>query len=379
MKSKISNDGLSRRNAMKLALGAATAIASPAIIGRASPASAQTSFAGEDLIVVSWSGNHELSFREAVVKPFNDKYGTKVETVGGWDQMVAQIVAAPADNPPFDLTIADEFTTTTGMAENVFIKVDRSKMPGNANIYPWFDENRGPAKDYGVPFGTGSLWMLTAKSSGLKPDSWKSFWDEKAMGKSTLDAAAFYWDLCIPALLSSSKPGIEEVFGTPDDVEALFRQLDKLRIAKWYKDGAELTNLMIQEEASVAMMYSADAYGFIKEHGDDFEAAIPKEGTASYTNWFMKVRGTRHSDLGDLFLTHLLEKETQQNFLNASTDFMSLQGLEPPPHWPSYPRDEAGLRNTYKLFGIDGWDKFGPHWDAYSVRMKETIIKTTEG
>ncbi|WPE23671.1 ABC transporter substrate-binding protein [Shinella zoogloeoides] len=372
-------NGIGRRGVMKLALGAAAAIGAPTILGRASVASAQTSFAGEGLIVVSWSGNHELSFRETVVKSFNEKYGTQVETVGGWDQMIAQIVAAPADNPPFDITIADEYTTTTGMAQNVFAKVDRSKIPGNANVYPWFDENRGPARDYGVPFGTGSLWMLTANSSGLKPVSWKGFWDDKAKGKATLDASAFYWDLCIPALLSSAKPGIDEVFGTPADVELLFQELDKLKVAKWYKDGAELTNLMTQEEAAVAMMYSADAYGFIKEYGDDFEAAIPEEGTASYTNWFMKVRGTRHSDLSDLFMSYLLEKETQQNFLNASTDFMSLQGLEAPPHWQSYPRDEAGLRKTYKLFGIDGWDKFGPNWDAYSVRMKETITRTTEG
>ena len=58
---------------------------------------------------------------------------------------------------------------------------------------------------------------------------------------------------------------------------------------------------------------------------------------------------------------------------------MSLQGLEPPAHWQSYPRTDEELRKTYKLFSMDGWDKFGPNWDAYSVRMKETITKTTEG
>ena len=72
------------------------ALAAPALLGRALPAQAQSAFAGEDLVVVSWSGNHELSFRALVVEPFNAKYGTKVETVGGWDQMVSQIVAAPA-------------------------------------------------------------------------------------------------------------------------------------------------------------------------------------------------------------------------------------------------------------------------------------------
>jgi len=93
----------------------------------------------------------------------------------------------------------------------------------------------------------------------------------------------------------------------------------------------------------------------------------------------MKVRGTEHSALSDLFMSYLLEKETQQSFLNASTDFMSLQGLEAPAHWKSYPTSDEALRKTYKLFGLDGWDKFGPHWDAYSERMKQTIAKTTEG
>lgn len=71
----------------------------PAIIGRASLATAQTSFAGESLIVVPWSGNYELVFKKTVIDPFNAQYGTKVESVGGWDQMVPQIIAAPADNP----------------------------------------------------------------------------------------------------------------------------------------------------------------------------------------------------------------------------------------------------------------------------------------
>jgi spermidine/putrescine transport system substrate-binding protein len=366
---------LSRRQILK----AGAALAAPAIIGRASLASAQASFAGEELIVVSWSGNHELSFRSAVIEPFNAAYGTKAETVGGWDQMVAQIVAAPKDNPPFDITIADEYTTSTGLAENLFLETDRSKIAGFAAVYPWFDEKRGDAKKYGVPFGGGSLWMLTSKASGVAPDSWRNFWLEKVRGKTTMDAAAFYWDLCVPALLSDAKPGIEEVFGTPAEMEPLFLELEKLKMAKWYKDGAELSNLMLQDEAQVAMMYSADAYGFLKEHGAEFSAAIPKEGSASYTNWFMKVRGTKHSELADLFLAYVLEKETQQRFLDVATDFMSRSDLNPPAFWTGYPRTNAEMEKTFNLFSLDGWAKFGANWEALDARMKETIARTTSG
>ncbi len=354
-------------------------LAAPALIGRALPASAQSAFAGEGLVVVSWSGNHELSFRELVVEPFNASYGTKVETVGGWDQMVAQIVAAPADNPPFDLTIADEYTTSAGLAEGLFLETDRSSMPGFAAVHPWFDALRGDAAKYGVPFGGGSLWMLTSKASGIAPDSWANFWDPRALGKTTMDAAAFYWDLCIPALLSARKPGIDEVFDSPAEMEPLFLELEKLRMAKWYKDGAELANLMLQDEAQVATMYSGDAYGFLKEYGDEFTGAVPKEGTASYTNWFLKVRGTRHGDLADLFQSYLLEQETQQRFLNGSTDFMSRSDMVAPAHWADYPMTNDAMAATFSLFSLAGWDKFGANWDALDARMKQTITVTTGG
>jgi spermidine/putrescine-binding protein len=70
------------------------ALAAPALLGHTQPAQAQSAFAGEGLVVVSWSGNHELNFRALVVDACNAKFGTSVETVGGWDQMVSQIVAA---------------------------------------------------------------------------------------------------------------------------------------------------------------------------------------------------------------------------------------------------------------------------------------------
>lgn len=371
---------LTRRGLLKSAVVGTALVGSPAIIGRASAASANTAFAGENLIVVSWSGNFETSFRQTVIEPFNEKYGTKVETVGGWDQMVSQIVAAPADNPPFDVTIVDEYLTITGLAENIFLKTDRSQIAPAAEVHPWFDATRGNAGSYGVPFSAGSLWMLTSKASGIEPTSWRGFWSDKVRGKTTMDSAAFYWPLCIPAILSDAQPGIDELYAGPEQVELLFLELEKLRMAKWYRDGAELSNLMLQDEAQVAMAYSSGVYTFLKEHGDEFAAAIPNEGTASYHNWFMKVRGTKHSELADAFMAYLLEAETQQRFLDDNaTEFMSHTNLKSSDYWPTYPRTDAEIRSIFNLFGVEGWQKFLPNYESYDARMKTTIAKTTEG
>ena len=150
-------------------------------------------------------------------------------------------------------------------------------------------------------------------------------------------------------------------------------------MAKWYKDGAELANLMLQDEAQAAMMYSADAYGFIKEHGAEFEAAIPQEGTASYTNWFMKVRGTKHSELADLFMGYLLEKETQQRFLDVATDFMSRSDSWRRPICRTIRSRMTICTRMFSLFSLDGWTIFGANWEALDGRMKQTIARTTAG
>ena len=126
MTKTISGLPTSRRTFLKRA---GLAVAMPAIIGRASVTTAKAAFEGESLIAVSWSGNYEQVFRETIIDPFNAKYNTKAETVGGWDQIVSQIKAAPADNPPFDVTVAEEYISSSGLAENLYVKTDRSKIP----------------------------------------------------------------------------------------------------------------------------------------------------------------------------------------------------------------------------------------------------------
>jgi hypothetical protein len=94
----------------------------------------------------------------------------------------------------------------------------------------------GWAKKYGVPFGGGSL-DVTAKGEG-SPDSWK-FLDEKVHDKTTMDAAAF-WDLCFACFLPQNLVLTRSSRVNRDG--AFFVELEKLKMAKWYKDGAELAN-----------------------------------------------------------------------------------------------------------------------------------------
>lgn len=371
--------GLSRRTFV----GAATAVfTAPAILGRANPAMAQNAFAGEELAVTTWSGNYEPAFREAVVEPFNERYATKAVTLGGWDQMAAQIMAAPADNPPFDITIADEYTTLVGVTEKLWAKTDRARLPNLSGVQPWYIETRPEAmRDYGIPFGLGFLLPLinTDLAGPDLPLSWKSLWDPSMKGKLALDGASFVWLLAVTALVRGAKPGLEELYswqpGMPED--PLFAKLEELRPAKWYRDGAELAFVMMQEQAAMAEIYSIDAFGLVRDGGDAFKTGIPADGTVAYTDWYIKVRGTRHDELSDVFLNYMLEKETQDRILAITTSVSSRADVKIPEHWAGYPATNEDLYKRVNLIDIAGWERILANWDALDARFKEAVLKTS--
>lgn len=374
MDQKISLLNKSRRRFLK---GAAMAVAMPAIIGRACVSTAKAAFEGESLIAVSWSGNYEQVFRDTVINPFNAKYNTKAETVGGWDQIVSQIKAAPADNPPFDVTVAEEYISSAGLAENLYMKTDRSKIPNLDAVYPWFYETRpDKAKEYGIPFGGGTCMLLIRKNLNIAPDTWSLLWDERLAGKTTADSAAWWWTLSVPAVMDQTSPGLDEMYDMKT-AEPLFQQLDKLKVAKWFKDGAEQANLLNQGEADAAMSYSSDAYTFMTQSPDEYAVAVPKEGASAWADWYFKVRGTKHNDLADLFMNYMLEKETQDRFLSQSLIFMARKDVTVPAHWNGYPTSNEDYHKMFQIITMDGWDKINANYQAYDDRMKQTIAKTS--
>jgi len=377
--------GLTRRkllvSAGKTALAGAAVIGAPAIIGRAPVSSAKAAFEGEGLIAVSWSGNYEQVFKTEVIEPFNAKYGTKAETVGGWDQMVSQIKAAPADNPPFDISVGEEYVSSSGLAEGVWLEQDRSKIPNLAAIYEWFYDSR-PADmaKYGIPFGGGTTMLLLRNKLGITDNSWKVLWDDRLAKRVTLDGTAWWWSLSVPAVMSSAMPGLDEMWDFPNGTEPLFKELEKLKVARWYKDGAEQANLLNQEEADAAMSYSSDALTFLNENPGEYSATVPVEGTSAWTDWYFKVRGTKHNDLADLFLNYLLEKETQDRFLAKSLIFVARKDVAVPAHWGSlYPKSNDDYQKNFQVLTIDGWNKLGAAWNDIDARFKKIVEVTTAG
>lgn len=354
----------------------------PAIIGRARAADAKDAFKGEEMTVCAWSGGYLDSFKAAISDPFNAKYGTKVSLVGGWDQMVAQMKAAPPGKPPFDITVSEEYTTLGALAEGLYAKSDRSKFPQLADVQPFFLTARPEsARDYGVPLGLGfALPMLNTDLTAKKPLSWATMWDKDLDGKLALDAGAYWWIIAISAIWGAKK-GFNAFYDWKPGMasDPVFEALERLRPAKYYKDGAELSFLMLQEQASFAEIYSADALGLMKNGGPSYQTGIPEDGTVAYGDWYIKVKGTQHDELADMFLGYLLEQETQNRFINVQMSVMSRKDVTVPAFWHNYPKTNEDLVKNARLMTMDGLQRLLPNFDAMGERFQKAVLKTSKG
>ena len=154
-------------------------------------------------------------------------------------------------------------------------------------------------------------------------------------------------------------------------------EIEKLKIAKWYKDGAEQANIMLQEEALVAMSYSSDGYTFLQQAPDEFDLTVPAEGVAAWADWYFKIRGTHHPELADLFMNYLLEKETQDRVLANSSIFMARKDVAVPPHWKGYPASNEDYHRMFQVITMEGWAQLLPNWEAIDKRWKEAVLKTS--
>lgn len=376
---------LSRRKLLKGAgaLAAGTALLPmPAIVGRAGALAAKTAFKGEELTVCAWSGAYLDAFKATIVDPFNAQFGTKVSTVGGWDQMVAQMKAAPAGKPPFDITVSEEYTTLAALAEGLYAKTDLSKIPGMAEVQPFYLESRPvEARDYGVPFGLGFILpLVNTELTGNKPLSWTTLWDKDLQGKLALDAGAYWWIVAIAAIWGAKLDFDAFYAWKPGEAsDPIFAKLDELRPAKWYRDGAEVSFLMLQEQAAVAQIYSSDALGLVNNGGKSYQTGIPADGTAAYGDWYIKVKGTQHDELADAFLAYMLEKDTQNRFLNSCMSVVSRKDVTIPAFWHNYPATNEDLKKNVRLMTMEGLQRLLPNFEAMGDRFKETVLKTSKG
>jgi spermidine/putrescine-binding protein len=342
------------------------------------PGVGERPFEGRTLTVAAWSGPYARSFEEQIVPAFEAASGAKVQIVEEWGEIVDKIISAPADAPPFDVTVGEGYVMCYGLANDAFQKVRWDEISRKDQIFPAFmsaDEvDRCEDDAYGVPFGYGYEVLGFRKDLlGFTPSSWADLWRPEVQGKIGLDQGFFNYALAPAAFVEGIDPSSLSAEGP--DADAVFSRMKQLDVRLWYSSGAQLVNALKTGDVAIAEMYIEDAQR-LKKEDPRFDFVIPKEGAMGWVDYYLIVRGTPNEDLANAFLDFLLDPQIQTTFSREHWYWMSNENYQPPADAPAglFPSSNQELKDRMHLFNYDVWL---PHFfdeDGFYTRFSTEIL-----
>jgi len=329
-------------------------------------------FAGKHLRVVGWSGPYAEDIQKVFGDSFERKYGAKVEVRGGWIEMVDQIIAAPADDPPFDITVTEGQLMIRGINEGVWLPIRYENVPNAQDVFPIYyewDNIDSRSTAWGAPFGYGHMLIGYNKERiGFTPTSWSDFWRPEVQGTLAMDAGYWNFAIAVPAFHLNMEPGVGEVYSDAG-LDAIMQALNELDVPLWYGGGAECVAALERGDVDFAETYFQDI-GTLSERDDRFSFLVPEEGAMGYVDYYNVVRGTKERNLAEAFINHLLDPEFQSEFSRVQYYWMANAKTEIDPRKPYIPGTNEEIARTA---GVFNQDYLVSMWSTIEERLKREV------
>ncbi|MDQ0226339.1 ABC transporter substrate-binding protein [Metabacillus niabensis] len=274
----------------------------------ASKLEATGSTGGEDtLVVYNWGEYIDPS----LIEQFEKETGISViyET---YDSNEAMLTKIRQGGSTYDVVVPSEYTIETMIKEDLLIEIDHSKLPNLKNIDPYFlDLPFDPKNKYSVPYFWGTVGVVYNPNKIPKHitfDSWDDLWDPALKNKVFLvDGAREVIGMGLNSLGYS--------LNSRDENE-LDEALEKLKALNGNVKaiiGDEVTPLMINNEATVAVTFSGQAADMMSEN-EELNYAVPSEGSNLWFDNMVIPKTSSNVDGAHQFINFMLDaKVAAQN------------------------------------------------------------------
>ncbi|MGN8026291.1 extracellular solute-binding protein [Microbacterium sp. 22242] len=306
------------------AVVAAVAAAALTLAGcSSSPAPAASSAESKTLVVSTFSFGSD-QFTQAVIDPFTKKTGIKVELdTGANADRISKLQLAGGVDPGVDVMLISDFYAAMGQKDDLFQKVDATKVPELGKIAEFAKEKSydGPAYSYQL---NGTMYRTDVLDKKQAED-WNLYGDSAYAGKLALpDIAVTAGQLTIS--------GVGTAFGKgPYDVDTAFKTMHGWApgILQFYSSSTEVTNLIAQKEIVAADALNGFATKLIAS-GQPIAWTAPSKGAYMATNRAMIPKGAAHTDAAYKFIDYLLSAEAQSASARIVGDLPVNLGAEIP-------------------------------------------------
>jgi len=274
----------------------------------------------------------------------------------------------------YDVAVPSEYTIEIMKEQDLLIPLDHSKLPNLANIDPhYLDLPFDPGNEYSVPYFWGTLGIVFNPNlieDHLTFESWEDLWDPSLRDKVFLFDGA-------REVIGMGLNSIGESLNAKDD-ELLERATQKLiELAPNVKGviGDEITMLMVNNEAAVALTFSGQAADMMWEN-EDLDYRVPQEGSNLWFDSFVIPKTAANIDGAHAFINFMLRADVAaQNaeYVGYSTPnaaAMELLDEEITGDERFYPPEEALERmEVYENLGLEWTGKYSEYFLRFKMAL----------
>ena len=268
----------------------------------------------------------------------------------------------------YDIAVPSEYMIEKMFEEDMLIELDHSLLPNLQNIDPYFlDLPFDPGNKYSSPYFWGTVGIVYNPNEvpeDLTFDSWEDLWDERLRGKVFLvDSSREVMGMGLNSLGYSLnvkddkalRQATDKLIGLIPNVKAII--------------GDEITPLMINNEATVALTWSGQA-------ADELTFAVPKEGSNLWFDNMVIPKTSQNVEGAHAFINFMLNAENSaQNadyvgYSTPNTAAWALMDEEVITDERFYPSEELRERlEVYENLGLEWLGKYNEYFLEFKMNL----------
>lgn len=266
-------------------------------------------FAGETIVVTSFGGDWEKAFIEAVVDPFEEETGAKVELITLYSADALAQVTAQKASPQIDVVHFSGGQEFTAAEQGLIAPIAADDLSETGDLIDLatagLERGEGPVIQL-APIGL----VYNTEADAPAPTSWLDLFDEAYAGHVALtDFSNTYGVLSMLRVADALGGGIDDTSQAITDLGALASSGDAIVV----QTSPDLQTAFAQRDTWLAP-YAMDYAGTLQDAGLPVEFIVPEEGVTASLITANVVEGRDNPDLAKLFIDFELRPEAQAVF-----------------------------------------------------------------
>ncbi|MEI4771812.1 ABC transporter substrate-binding protein [Psychrobacillus sp. FJAT-51614] len=258
--------------------------------------------AGNDTVTIYNWGEY---IDPELIAQFEDESGYRVvyETFDSNEAMMTKIEQGGTS---YDIAVPSEYAIEKMKENNLLLPIDHSKIPNLENIDPYFlDLSFDPKNEFSIPYFWGTVGIVYNPTllDGQTFDSWEALWDSSLKGQILLvDGAREVIGMGLNSLgYSLNSTNVSELQEATDKLKKLTPNVKAII-------GDEVTQLMVNEEAAVALTWSGQAADMMWEN-EELDYAVPQEGSNLWFDNMVIPKTAANIEGAHAFINFMLDVE----------------------------------------------------------------------